>query len=180
MTLSVEEISDRIEIEQLLIRYCHAIDQHDWDGYRAVYTEDAVIDDVSAGPDNSVDEMVEFLASALEKVVLIQHAISTSLIEIDGDTATARTICHCPVVLDRGDGRTETFFHGLWYADELVRTPDGWKIAKRTEQELPQHASGLPLRVANPAPQTAHQRQAHIDEQELRWMWLAGHAAVDL
>jgi 3-phenylpropionate/cinnamic acid dioxygenase small subunit len=135
MTLPVQEISDRLEIEQLLIRYCYAIDQRDWDAYRSVYTEDAVIDDVSAGPGNSVDQMVEFLSSALEKVVLIQHAISTSLVEIDGDRASARTICHCPVVLDRGDGRTEMFFQGLWYVDDLVRTRDGWRIARRAERD---------------------------------------------
>ena len=124
-----------MEIEQVLIRYCHAIDQRDWDAYRSVYTEDAVIDDVSAGPGNSVDAMVAFLSGALERVVLIQHAISTSLVEVDGDTAHARTVCHCPVVLDRGDGQTEMFFQGLWYVDELVRTPDGWKIAKRAERD---------------------------------------------
>jgi ketosteroid isomerase-like protein len=135
MTLSHQEISDRLEIEQLLVHYCHAIDQHDWDAYRAVYTKDAVIDDVSAGPDNSVDDMVEFLSGALERVVLIQHAISTAKIEIDGDTASARTICHCPVVLERADGETQMFFQGLWYVDDLVRTPDGWKISKRVESD---------------------------------------------
>jgi 3-phenylpropionate/cinnamic acid dioxygenase small subunit len=124
-----------MEIEQLLIRYCHAIDQRDWDAYRSVYTEDATIDDVSAGPGNSVEAMVEFLSRALDRVVLIQHAISTSLIEVDGDRARARTICQCPVVLDRGNGETEMFFQGLWYIDELVRTPTGWKIAKRAERD---------------------------------------------
>jgi hypothetical protein len=31
MTMSPREISDRLEIEQLLIRYCHAVDERDWD-----------------------------------------------------------------------------------------------------------------------------------------------------
>jgi hypothetical protein len=135
MTMSLQEISDRLEIEQLLIRYCHAIDQRDWDAYRAVYTADAVIDDVSAGPGNSVDDMVKFLTRALENVPLIQHAISTSLIHIDGDSGTAKTICHCPVVLDRGGGQTQMFFQGLWYDDELLRTPSGWKISRRAERD---------------------------------------------
>jgi hypothetical protein len=34
--LSIREMSDRMEIEQLLIRYCHAIDQRDREGHRAV------------------------------------------------------------------------------------------------------------------------------------------------
>jgi 3-phenylpropionate/cinnamic acid dioxygenase small subunit len=135
VTVSMQEMSDRMEIEQLLIRYCHAVDQRDWDAYRAVYTADAVIDDVGAGPGNSVDDMVEFLSRALERVVLIQHAVSTSLVELDGDTAHARTVCHCPVVLDRGSGETQMFFQGLWYVDDLVRTPDGWRISKRVEQD---------------------------------------------
>jgi ketosteroid isomerase-like protein len=132
MTLSAQEISDRLEIEQLLVRYCHAVDRRDWDAYRAVYTDEAVIDDVGAGPGRSVEEMVAFLSAALERVVTIQHAISTSLVDVDGDTATARTVCHCPVVLDR-DGVARMFFQALWYEDDLVRTPDGWRIAKRAE-----------------------------------------------
>jgi 3-phenylpropionate/cinnamic acid dioxygenase small subunit len=133
--MSLQEMSDRLEIEQLLVRYCHAIDLRDWDAYRAVYTEDAIIDDVGAGPGNSVDDMVRFLSRALERVVHIQHAISTSLVELDGETARARTVCHCPVVLDVGDGKTQMFFQGLWYVDELRRTPAGWRISKRVEQD---------------------------------------------
>lgn len=134
MAMSIHEISDRMEIEQLLIRNCHAIDERDWDTYRSVYADDAIIDDIGAGPGNTVDQMVEFLRSALEKVVLIQHAISTSRIDIDGDTAKAKTVCHCPVVLPTADGGTEMFFQGLWYEDKLVRTVDGWKISKRAER----------------------------------------------
>jgi ketosteroid isomerase-like protein len=135
VALTLEEIADRMEIEQLLVRYCHAIDSRDWDAYRSVYTPDAVIDDVGAAPGNSVEDMVAFLSRALDGVIQIQHAISTSLVEIDGDTASARTVCHCPVVLDRGTGETEMFFQGLWYVDELVRTPAGWRIAKRAERD---------------------------------------------
>jgi ketosteroid isomerase-like protein len=132
MALPAQEISDRLGIEQLLVRYCHAVDRRGWDAYRAVYTPDAVIDDVGAGRGRSVEEMVEFLSRALERVVTIQHAASTSLVDIDGGTATARTVCHCPVVLDR-DGGPRMFFQALWYEDELVRTREGWKIAKRAE-----------------------------------------------
>ena len=88
MTLADQEISDRLEIEQLLVRYCYAIDRRDWDAY----------------------------------------AVSTMLIDLDGDKASARTVCHCPVVLDRGNGETQMFFQGLWYLDELTaarRRPGG-------------------------------------------------------
>lgn len=77
--------------------------------------------------------MVAFLSQALERVVRIQHAVSTILIDLDGDTAQSKSVCHCPVVLERADGETQMFFQALWYVDELVRTPDGWKIYKRAE-----------------------------------------------
>jgi hypothetical protein len=78
VTLSILELSDRMEIQHLLTRYCHPVDQLDWTAHRSVYTPDPVIDDVSAGPNRTVDQMVEFLSRALEKGVLIQDAISTS------------------------------------------------------------------------------------------------------
>lgn len=134
MTPPLQETSDRAEIEQLLVRYCHAIDQRDWDTYRSVYTDDAVIDDIGAGLGRTVDEMVEFLDQALQHVVQIQHAISTSLVEIDGHTARAHIVCHSPVVIDLGDDQTRVRFQAVCYADELKRTTDGWRITKRAEQ----------------------------------------------
>jgi hypothetical protein len=42
--LSLQELSDRLEIEQLIVRYSNCIDQRDWDGLDAVFTPDAYID----------------------------------------------------------------------------------------------------------------------------------------
>jgi hypothetical protein len=60
--------------------------------------------------------------------------IANTVLELDGDTARARTICHNPMVLDRGEGQTHVFFCGLWYRDVLVRTPQGWRIKDRYEE----------------------------------------------
>jgi hypothetical protein len=40
MPLSLEEVSDRLEIEQLLVRYCYAVDDRDWNTYRKIFTPD--------------------------------------------------------------------------------------------------------------------------------------------
>ena len=42
--LSLQELSDRLEIEQLIVRYSNCIDQRDWDGLDQVFTPDAYID----------------------------------------------------------------------------------------------------------------------------------------
>ena len=42
--LPLQEISDRIEIDDLFARYCHAIDERDWDALDDIFTPDARID----------------------------------------------------------------------------------------------------------------------------------------
>ena len=44
MTLSPQELSDRLEIQDLLVDYSHAIDTRDWDALDDVFTPDAFID----------------------------------------------------------------------------------------------------------------------------------------
>jgi len=49
VTLTIQEISDRIEINDLLIRYCSAVDQRDWDAFDDIFTEDCLIDYTAMG-----------------------------------------------------------------------------------------------------------------------------------
>ena len=48
-----------------------------------------------------------------------------------GDTATARTICFNPMVLNAET--KQLLFVGLWYEDALIRTPEGWRMTRRVE-----------------------------------------------
>ena len=49
MALSNEEISDRLEISDLLTRYCTAIDAKDYELLDECFTPDARVDYVSSG-----------------------------------------------------------------------------------------------------------------------------------
>lgn len=133
--LSLQEISDRLEIQDLLVRYSHAVDTRDWDAFEQVFTDDAVIDYTEmGGPRGGVKETRAFLESAMPMFSGFQHMIANTVLELDGDTARARTICHNPMVLDQGEGQTHVFFCGLWYRDVLVRTREGWRIKDRYEE----------------------------------------------
>lgn len=135
MTLSLQDISDRIEIEDLLVRYCYAVDDRDWDAYRNIFTADAILDDaVTGGIRSGVEEHVAYLQRALSKILISQHAISTILIDLQGDEATARLHCSCPMVVDVGEGKRHVFFQGLWYRDMFVRTAEGWRIRELVEE----------------------------------------------
>ncbi len=139
MTMSLQEISDRLEIQELLVRYSHCIDTRNFDGLDEVFTADAFIDYTPfGGPKGGLGETKAFLEKAMVIFKSFQHMIANTVLELDGDTATARTICHNPMVLDR-EGEESVFFCGLWYLDDLVRTDAGWRIRKRVEERCYVH-----------------------------------------
>lgn len=135
MALTREQLSGRIEIEDVLTRYCYAVDDREWDSYRNLFTADAVIDDrVTGGLHSGVEEHIQYLKRALSKVLLSQHAISTVHIDLNTDSAQVRAHCSCPMVVDLGEEKRHVFFQGLWYRNSLTRTNNGWKISRLVEE----------------------------------------------
>ena len=133
--MTLQEVSDRLEIEDLMARYCFAIDERDWDALGSVFTPDALIDySESGGAKGSLAEIKAWLPRALERFPAFQHMIATRKLVLDGDSATSRTILFNPMVMAGPDGAPQTFFMGLWYRDRLVRTEAGWRIAERYEE----------------------------------------------
>jgi len=130
--MNLQEISDRLEIQDLMVEYCHAIDTRDWDALDDVFTADAMIDYTEmVGVKGKLPEIKAFLAMSMAAVSASQHIITTSQIKLDGDRATGKTICTNPMALkDNG----HVFFVGLWYRDEFVRTAEGWRIRSRYEE----------------------------------------------
>jgi hypothetical protein len=136
MTLSIEEISDRLEIQDLLATYSHAIDSRDWDALDDVFTEDALIDYTAmGGPAGNRAETKKFLTDIMPSFPGFQHMVATSKVIIDGDAATGRTICHNPMIISTPDGNRAVYC-ALWYNDRYVRTPAGWRIQERVEEKL--------------------------------------------
>ena len=133
--MSLQQLSDRAEIQDLIVDYAHAVDFHRWDDLDALFTTDAVLDFTATGGERGrLPEIKVFFGQALNLFAGHQHLVAASKISIDGDTATATTICHNPMWLD-GDGAETMIQVGLWYHDTLVRTTDGWRIATRTQQK---------------------------------------------
>jgi hypothetical protein len=129
--LSLLEISDRMEIADVLARYSAAIDGRQWDDLDRLFTPDAVIDYTEMGGiRGSLPEQKEFLAAAMPGFAGFQHLTATSTFDIDGDVARVRTICFNPMVVT---DEQQVLFCGLWYRDVLVRGPDGWRIRERHE-----------------------------------------------
>jgi hypothetical protein len=133
--LSLEEISDRLEIQQLLVAYSTAIDNRRFDDLDRVFTADAYIDyRAMGGIDGEFPEVKAWLAQVLPNFPAYSHMLGNFDVTITGDTAAARTLCFNPMVMPLGQGgQSQVLFCGLWYEDEFIRTSDGWRMTRRVE-----------------------------------------------
>ncbi|MDG5485528.1 nuclear transport factor 2 family protein [Mycolicibacterium gadium] len=132
--LSLEEISDRFEIQQLMIDYSNAIDQKQFDNLDRVFTPDAYIDyRVTGGIDGRFPQVKAWLEDVLPNFPAYYHMLGNFDVRIDGDTASSRTICFNPMVFNAEE--KQILFVGIWYVDEFVRTAEGWRMSKRVEEK---------------------------------------------
>ncbi|MGA5465031.1 nuclear transport factor 2 family protein [Mycobacterium sp. NPDC050041] len=127
--------TDHREIEALLYRYARAVDTKDWELYRSVFTEDAVVDYSAMGiPAGPRDRVADFLAQGFAAIPWSMHYITNiEILESDGDRATVRAMFHNPMQLP---GMTEMSSCGGYYHHELVRTPDGWRSRSLREDNV--------------------------------------------
>lgn len=132
--MDVQALSDRFEIQDLLANYSHAIDTQNFEALDDIFTPDAIIDYTAVGgAKGNLSQTKAYLVKALSKFTGMQHMLGLPQIKIEGDTASGRTICFNPMVLER-DGAPQVFFVGIWYVDKLVRTNAGWRIEHRAEE----------------------------------------------
>ena len=129
MALSLQQVSDRIEINDLLIRYTRAIDQKDWELLDTVFTPDADIDYVATGGiKGRYPEVRAWLAKVLALFPITVHYVTNSEVTLQGDRAAARTAVYNPMFLGNSDGGLHHFAVGAYYVDELVRTAKWWRL----------------------------------------------------
>ena len=132
---TLAEISDRMEIQQLLVDYATAIDQRRFDDLDRLFTPDAYIDyREMGGIDGRFPDIKAWLEKVLPNFPAYYHLLGNFDIRVTGDTATGRTMCFNPMKLSaEGAGGGQVLLCALWYDDEFIRTPDGWRMSRRVE-----------------------------------------------
>jgi len=133
MSDTLRRLADEAEIRNLLARLAQLADEGGLDDYLACFTEDATWGGVGF-PERKGH--AEILAGARERRATgtagpgsrTRHLLSTSVVEVDGDRARARSI-----FLFYRDTKTAPQLDrmGVW-EDGFARTRDGWKLASRT------------------------------------------------
>ncbi|MDL9945708.1 nuclear transport factor 2 family protein [Gordonia sp. ABSL11-1] len=127
--LTIEEISARLEIQQILTEYSTAVDSQQFEDLDRVFTADARIDySATGGIVGDLAEVKAWLAQVLPAFSAYCHLVGNHDIRVDGDAATTRSLCLNPMQTPDNS----TFLLGLWYSDTWILTDDGWRITTRT------------------------------------------------
>jgi hypothetical protein len=118
-------VDDRLAIQELEALYGLALDDCDWDTFDEVFTVDAVIDFTGAGIPLIEGLDAIKLQYSTQLVHPVAHVISGFVIRgVSADEASVR----CKLVAPRHDGSVIT----CDYDDVAVRTPDGWRLSRKT------------------------------------------------
>ena len=101
--LSLQELSDRFEIGDLLTRYTRAIDTKDFELLDTCFMPDAFVDYTSSGGvKGPYPEVRAWLAKALAPFPAMMHFVGNSTVELVGDEARTRTYVINPMAVPSG------------------------------------------------------------------------------
>ncbi|MFE4591970.1 nuclear transport factor 2 family protein [Streptomyces laurentii] len=128
MRHQLQTLTDRAEITDLMDRYLRSLDDGvlDEEWARAFHTED-VTAEMPIGTVHGRDAVLAHVRRGMALFDRTVHLGTNAIIEVDGDRATARGAQLSTHVL--ADGSENVFVSAGHTEADLVRTPDGWRIA---------------------------------------------------
>ena len=136
MTYSLEEVSDRLAINETIIRYVHALDDHELDVLDTVFLPDCKFDFSSVeGPSGTWTQLKPTLFASLRHTTTRDmHFFGMSRITfLDAGRTKARVKSKVINPMATMHNGREVFFqnHGS-YDDLFLKLPEGWRIKERT------------------------------------------------
>jgi ketosteroid isomerase-like protein len=135
---------DEAAVAELMIRYAIAVDARDMVRYASCFTDDVEVTGFSGGAITGLEPYVAWVGTALARYSHTHHLIGNQVVVIDGNTAHMRSYVQAMHVL----AAEPDVMIGLWgiYDDHVIRTADGWKIAKHhLEKSIPPRRIHAPM-----------------------------------
>ncbi len=117
------DVADRLELHELPGRYGDAIDDRDWDRLDRIFTEDAVFDLTDLGV--PLLEGLPAIKTFMDRDA--QHPRTHTMTNIYVDDTPDGVKLNFRIVALLPEGRVGT----ASYYDEVVKTPDGWRVKHR-------------------------------------------------
>ncbi|MFI6287910.1 nuclear transport factor 2 family protein [Streptomyces sp. NPDC051018] len=145
--VDLSTVMDRLAIDDLVTRYAVAVDDADWNAYRALFTRDGRADYRSSGGiEGPAREVADWMAETMRLFPVRQHLIVNRRVRIQdlggypGDRAEVDADYVNPMRLESGDD----FLSGGRYAFGLVRADGGWRLSSVVISEKWRRGPGAP------------------------------------
>jgi hypothetical protein len=146
MEARVRRLEDRAAISEQVIKYAVSVDRRDWAMFANCFTDPVYADFSELGSSAgtlSRAEFVERIAVVLDEFRATQHLSPNHVIEFD-DNDPERAVCqsymYAQHLIEGSDGGEFYLLRG-WYANHMVRTPDGWRIERLIQHVGWQHGN---------------------------------------
>lgn len=127
---------DRLEIIELIGRFSHAFDGGDVEAFARVFSENGIFNERIGGKDfvrgRGQSELREYVQKEMAERGVNQprhHVRNTVFFQVADNRVVTRTYMLATNVA--GEGRLAAVTATGIYEDEIVRTPEGWRILKR-------------------------------------------------
>jgi 3-phenylpropionate/cinnamic acid dioxygenase small subunit len=121
------DLDDERAIQRLMARYCHLVDDGAFDELPQLWAHDAELalrGDTATGP-AAIVAMIAGLQTPERRGL---HMGANAIIDVEGDTARATS----DFVFMRREGGPDPLVKFIGrYLDRFVRTPQGWRFARR-------------------------------------------------
>jgi hypothetical protein len=122
--------TDREQITHIINLYGFAVDTQDFDLFDQIFTPDVDALYNAKAHWTTLAALKRDFVSYHDPFDGTQHIMSNHLIDVRGDEAKCTTYAHWRLCR-KGTAGGEFWEGNGWYDDAVVRTPKGWRIAKR-------------------------------------------------
>jgi 3-phenylpropionate/cinnamic acid dioxygenase small subunit len=125
--MSQPSAADRLEIQEVLARYCHCVDRGRWDAFVELFTEDCRLDlSQLMGLYEGRDGVRKFTETLAPIGVFMRHLVTNVVIEGDAERVRVESYVVAVTGSEASPSRTTGF-----YDDELVKQNGRWLLHRR-------------------------------------------------
>jgi hypothetical protein len=137
VTVSPEEVADRLAIRELVETYAHCADRRDAKGQMALFTGDTHFvvymnakDSKPSQELHSREALAPVFADLNQYAATMHFLGQTTILTLTRDRGTAETYC-MPHHLTIDGGKRRLMIAALRYSDEFVKIDGAWLFAER-------------------------------------------------
>lgn len=129
MSLSAQEVADKLEITDKIYRYCRSVDRLDIPLGHSVFHEDSHAD-FSPGYVGTGRGWIDYVCQEHLNFLYHSHQVTNVIIELDGERAGSEAYVYASLHRQDGD---KVFQHEFWarYVDKWSKRSGDWAIDRR-------------------------------------------------